>query len=390
MPTVRILCLADPNLIHDVNWMRYFAEQPARFELLLLSRRVHAERYGVERLQRWREEKNIRFVGVIDDFSVRHTLRTWQQGRWLQRLVKSEKVDIFHVFYAEPNALWLNFRLAVPSVLTTRGSDVLQTIPAFFERGGLLASLVSKLYRRAFRRFAAITCTSERQRQKTREICGEGYASPFFGDPVFLVRTGVDLQQLDAPSADLPAPVAQLTKPFILLPRNMRPVYNHEFALQALALLPAELRERYALVLVHSDSPEREYVQHIEAMLQAQDMQYVFLPLLAPAQLFALYCAAAIVVMTPTSDGTPVSALEAMYLRAPLILPPLPYDAELFPEAAVHRFSDWQPQALAQCIVDVLQQGNSPDTQLAADTVRRLADRRNEMQRLQQIYNGLV
>ncbi len=379
---LRILYLADPNLIHDLNWMRFFARQVDKFELLMLSRRVHAERYGLERLQGWAKAENIAFMGVLDDFSLRHAWRTWRQGRWLRSLIERERIDIFHIFYAEPNALWLNFRLPARCILTTRGSDVLQTIPAFSQRGGLLAALVSRLYRRAFLRFDAITCTSEAQRAKTQEICGGA-----FSRPLLLVRTGIDLAALDASAtAELPPAIAQLPKPFLLLPRNMRPVYNHELALQALALLPANLRERFAIVLVHSDSPEYDYVRSIQNLLNAQDMQYVFLPLVPPATLFALYRAAALVLMTPKSDGTPVSALEAMYLQAPLILPPLPYDEDVFPSESVRRLQDWQPQTLAAALVDILQNKQMPNTQLAADTVRQKADRSKEMQKLQNLY----
>jgi glycosyltransferase involved in cell wall biosynthesis len=50
--------------------------------------------------------------------------------------------------------------------------------------------------------------------------------------------------------------------------------------------------------------------------------------------------------MTPISDGTPNSALEAMSARCPLIMPNLPYDKSIFEDCCFVLNND-DPKELA-------------------------------------------
>src|SRR5690606_19613969 len=114
------------------------------------------------------------------------------------------------------------------------------------------------------------------------------------------------------------------------------------------------IKREYVFVFVDNNSPVISYVEKIKKrMLEVKDASFCFLPSQQPASIFALYKQASLVVMTPKSDGAPVSAMEAMACKAPLILPPLNYDQDLFGEG-VCRLNSRSPQELAKKIEQIL------------------------------------
>lgn len=376
----RILYIADPNLIHDLKWISFFSAQQQDYQAFMLVRKTHAEQRNESNFAALENKYQLKVLGVIDDFSIRHFWRTYQQGRIIRQHIIAQNIDIVHIMYAEPNALWANIALPknVRLILTTRGTDVLQTIPDFFAKTTILARMVAYFYRRAFARFEHITGTSTRQLTSIKTLV------PACQNRLHLVRTGVDISALDSSQAALPDGLEG--QPFLLFPRNMRPIYQHEFALAAVAQLPTEIRQKYTLVFVHRNSAERDYVEKIEKILSAQDMRYVFLDFVPSDTLYTLYKNAALVVMTPLSDGTPVSAIEAMALGAPLVLPPLQYDPDIFAPDAVGILKNWDSAELAAMMLAILNGTLQLDTQKASKLARSQADRNQEMQKLAKIY----
>jgi glycosyltransferase involved in cell wall biosynthesis len=376
----RILYIADPNLIHDLKWISFFSAQQQDYQAFMLVRKTHAEQWKESNFAALENKYQLKVLGVIDDFSIRHFWRTYQQGRIIRQYVIAQNIDIVHIMYAEPNALWANIALPknVRLILTTRGTDVLQTIPDFFAKTSILARMVAYFYRRAFGRFEHITGTSTRQLASIKRL------APACQNRLHLVRTGVDISALDSSQAALPDGLDG--QPFLLFPRNMRPIYQHEFALAAVAQLPTEIRQKYTLVFVHRNSAERDYVEKIEKILSAQDMRYIFLDFVPSDTLYTLYKNAALVVMTPLSDGTPVSAIEAMALGAPLVLPPLQYDPDIFAPDAVGILKNWDSAELAAMMLAILNGTLRLDTQKASKLARSQADRSQEMQKLAKIY----
>lgn len=93
--------------------------------------------------------------------------------------------------------------------------------------------------------------------------------------------------------------------------------------------------------------------------------------------------------MTPKSDGTPVTAIEAMLSKTPLILPPLAYDEDLFSETCL-QFKEWNAKSLAQEIQQALVKPQTKMVEEAYLRAKGLADRKTEMTRLGQIYDKLV
>lgn len=377
---LNILFLADPNSIHDIKWMSYFSREHKCF---LLARKQHAEKLGPENFDKFESEFNIKILGSIEDFSIRNFLGTIAQYRIIKKLIKEENIDLMHIMYAEPNALWAFFRsnVNIPILLTTRGTDVLKTIPEFFEGSGLLNRMVAYLYRKSFIKTDSITCTSIRQKASVLKLTGAKVKSPH------IIRTGVDIQSILSDTASYKKEELSVKK-CVFFPRAMRPLYDHELAIDSVALLPETIRKEFSFVFVDKNSADKAYTSMIEDKIKQSAADFIWLENLDQKTLFETYKNASLCVMTPKSDGTPVSAVEAMLCKVPLILPPLEYDPDLFAEGVLF-FKERTAASLSSLIEAVLKGQILPDIEKAYENALHLADRNKEMNKLGMIYKEL-
>jgi len=378
---MNILYLADPGLIHDLKWMRFFTPNHNCF---VVARAHHQAHLQSPQWKQFLAEENVEYLGQIEDFSIRHFLRSRQEMNKLATWVKEYKIDLIHLFYAEPNALWAYFRksLGVKMVLTSRGTDVLQTIPQFFQAGGWKNGLIRHFYGRAFGQLDQIVSTSLRQAQSIEQYF------PQVQKEIAIIRTGVDVDLFEEEQPHALPPELK-DKQFVFFPRAMRPLYQQELAIAAIELLPKSILSKYHFVFVNKDGKEFAYLDQIAQLMENGEANYIWLPNLRQEALWQSYKSANLVVMTPKSDGTPVTAIEAMLSKTPLILPPLAYDEDLFSETCL-QFKEWNAKSLAQEIQQALVKPQTKMVEEAYLRAKGLADRKTEMTRLGQIYDKLV
>ena len=377
---MNILFLADPGSVHDVKWMSYLS---VGHTCHLIVRKHHAAQMGVEKLRAFERTNGIRIIAQVEDFSIRRFGRTWSTAKDLARLIRANGIDVFHMMYAEPNALWAFFRrtLAVPILLTTRGTDVLKTIPAFYQRKSLLDRSVAWCYWKALRQVDQVTCTSTRQSTAVKELSGDPQKA------IELVRTGVPVQRIleDTTAHQLQDLNGQR---YVLFPRSMRPIYQHELALAAIDLLPENILRDHLFVFVDRSSSYRDYVQDVQRLIDRSKGRTLWLDHVDQPTMFQMYKRAALVAMTPISDGSPVSALEAMLCKVPVILPPLRYDEDLF-GAGIVQFKEWTAASLAGTMEAVLHGTLRPDVESAYRTVLDRADSQKEMEKVRSLYEEM-
>lgn len=379
---MNLLFLADPNSIHDIKWVSFFSE---KYDCFLIARKRHISSWTKKEIDDFQQTYRVTILGSIDDFSVRQFSRTYREAEKLNRWFKEYRINIFHVLYAEPNALWINFRVAsdvaVKWILTTRGTDILKTIPEHFSKKNVLNRVVSFLYERAFKKYDLITCTSAGQIKSIHSIAANL--------PVTIIRTGVDIESIQQDtSAYLPASLKG--KKYVLFPRNMRPIYNHEFSLKAISLLSKDILKQYSFVFVDKDSSDTDYVERcIELMKSDTAIDFIFLERQSQQSIWQLYKESSLVVMNPLSDGTPVSAMEAMVCRAPLILGSLPYDEDIFGGVTLI-LSSWDPNELAVKMSSVLSMNTHVPVTDAFNRVLEKGNRQTEMKKLHLLYEKLA
>lgn len=371
---MKILYFGNPLSIHDVKWMSYFSP---RHECALVLRADHARSASPQQLAEFSHSHSIPILAELEDFSLARLWRTWQQCQKLSRLIGEFQPDVIHILFAEPNALWSLCRSGKQRtrwILTTRGTDVLVTIPRFYRRRDLLGRIVHWLYCKALQRYDWVAGTSKAQLAVVREQLD-------FRGHCAVVRTGVDIDWVRQARPHL-LPEELRRRPFFFFPRLMSPLYDQELSMEVIAALPDELRRNYVMVFVDCDQGDPAYVAGIRARMgRMPDVQFHFLERQAPLAIWELYKAAELTVMTPRSDGTPVSAMESLICGTPVVAPPLLYDAELAQELLVAR--SWLPEDF----VDQIKRGLGRRVKLEPDSeCYRLCDRHFQMNLLENIY----
>ncbi len=373
MIEMNILFLADPNSIHDIKWITYFS---SKYGCYLISRESPNHKPDKKL-----GEFNINYVGSIKDYS---TLKFWKNGleaKKLKKVIQLYKIDVFHILYTEPNILWAIYKpkFKIPIIASNRGSDILVTINNTFKSKSLLNYFVSKNYKKAFSQCNYITCTSNSQLNTVNALK--------LSKQVTLIRTGVDLQAIDRLSkAEV---IKGIQKPYVVFPRNMRPVYNHELALKAIKKLPESIKSKYEWVFIDANSSDIEYVTKIKSIIGSiKDTKIHFFYKLTQDALFPLLKNASLAIMTNLSDGSPVSAMEIMYLKTPLLLSPLNYDQAIF--SKIITFKEFNSTSVANSIKTMLFQPKEEGLSNIKELIKTTCDRNDEMEKLNMLYQTLT
>lgn len=366
---MNILYLADPNSIHDIKWISFFTEK--NLNAFLLKRNHHANAVKSADLN------NVTEVGSIADFSIFRFHRTISTALFIKRILRRNKIDLIHILYAEPNALWCLLRnfFGIPMIVTTRGTDVLKTIPESFEKRTFINILVSFLYKKSFLNADWVTGTSSRQLESIEAFSTRK-------ENMSVIRTGIEVRYVESDTSSF----SNIEGPFILFPRYIRPLYNHEFCLDAIEELPADIKANYKMVFIGKDSGEAPYQSYLENRMNSlKDVKFIFLPIQAQEAIIELNKRASLVIMTPKSDGSPVSAMEAIACGAKVILGPLRYDAELYRDY-VFQLNTWSASELATLIQHVLKTEEKQDLK----SFLRSVDRRTEMNKIYILYKKMM
>ena len=381
---MNILFLAHPGSVHDLSWMTSLASRSG-IRCFCVARKAD-KRFLKPGFISQLEEKQITFCGFIPDFSIVRPWQTIKGFSLLRNVINKHQIDLFHILYAEPNALWVwrKKSLGIPVVITTRGSDILNTIQNTFKSGSVLNNILKKLYTSAFLKADFITCTSLKQTKIINDLTKRDKG-------LKIIRTGIDVKAiLEAAENELPGELRG--KKYVFFPRAMRPVYQHEIALDAVKGLPDNLKKEYVFVFLDADSTDTDYVSFIrDKMSRMPDSLIEFFPKLSQEIVFKLYSEASLVVMTPLTDGSPVSALEAMATGTPVLMPDLDYDNEIFNETTVNFFSNSDSKDLSEKIRQLLlQDAEDVKTKNACEVVGKMADRNSEMEKLVEIYKSIL
>ena len=246
--------------------------------------------------------------------------------------------------------------------VTTRGSDVLVDYKKLLRPQGLGERVTALFLRRALegalRAARYVTSTATTQQDAIRHLV----------DParLVLVRTGVDVAAfLRIYDGLIPG-----AKPehLILSNRGMLANYNIDLILDAFVLFRQRSRIPARLVTINYP-PGQPYHSFIRDKIAASPLKDE-ITILEPQSregLLQLYRDADLVVMFPRSDGTPVSGVEAMLARKPLLVGPLAYDTDLFNPGTVWATKSFDISELADSMSQLLRS--------SAETVRRKTDR---------------
>jgi glycosyltransferase involved in cell wall biosynthesis len=377
---MNILFIASPNSIHDLKWMSYFSQKNTDFKVFLIFENNQlVDQKSLEKLK----HHNIYFLNPIAPYSISTPFKTLKSIRDLKRIVVEKKIDAIHVLFATPYALWMNY-LHTPYIITTRGSDVLKVLPALLTERGVKRLYFNSLFnrfRKSFRNATLITSTSFLQVKAIAEL--------FPNISSHVIRTGVNVDGIVKATNKNCLPVELRSAEFIFSPRFFCPIYNIEIQIEAIEQLSIDVIRKYIFVFVKGKYSDSSYADEIEKKLislsDAKGLNYRIENFLDQETLWTYYNYASLTIMTPLSDGTPNSALEAMSAKCPLIIPNLDYDKELFDATCLVLLKN-DSETLARMIEEGLINYPQSLIESAFIKVNEYGNRRHEMEKMNRLY----
>jgi glycosyltransferase involved in cell wall biosynthesis len=383
MKKQKILYIANGNSIHDVKWMSFFSTQNERYTCFLLCDTMCELNAQTKSTL---AELNIHLVEQISPLSIKRLLRSWRAIRQFKKMVQDIKPDVIHVLFATPNALWLNFT-NTPSIITTRGSDILRVIPELKAQHGIKKPYFMYLFfrfKKAFKKAQFCTGTSQLQVRSMKTT----FSLP---EPI-LIRTGVDVKKIIGSDYKLYLPKKLQGIPYVISPRFMSPIYRIDMQLDAIEKLSDHTIKDLTFVFIRGVQYDAAYyatqLKRLESLKKEKGIKSIVLEYLSQDEIVAVLKHAHLCVMTPQSDGTPNSALEAMAASCPLIVPNLPYDDDLFLGTCL-MLNENTAESLAIAIETAIH--NYPERLIihASKQVLANGDRTNEMQKLTDLYDSM-
>ena len=358
---LRICYVGDPRSVHTQRWVRWFA---ARHDVSLISTAADEALADLE-------------VCALGDGAFPGT-RLMGAVRAVRRVVAREDPDVVHAHYInEPG--WLAAASGARSVVITAwGSDVY--------RAPAESQLARRLNPWAVRSADWVTCDSDDQARVLRSWTRRS-------DRVSVVGWGVDRSEFHPGIDGLPMR-RRLEIPtdarVVLSPRQWLPNSNIESVVAAHAQLPADVY----MVLKRLPRFERSSAADVEAAVAASPAgsRIRVVGEIADADLPALYAAADAVVSLCTTDGTPVSVLEAMAVGRPVVALRNASVAEWLSEPGGRLVDGLDAHEVATALGAALEAGDARIRAQAHNVavVAARADREAEMARMEEIYARLA
>ena len=374
-----VLYIGDPSSVHDIKWVSYFSTQK-EFNAYFLVQKHEMHLLTPEKKAEFKK-LNITIEGPIYSYSLWRFWKNQSSLNKINSIITSRKIDVVHTLFATPFALWTK-HLSVPSVVTTRGSDV-HVVLKGLGHGSLLKRIHGKIllkrFKAAFENAAAITCTSQGQLDRINQIFGTKLSAE-------IIRTGVNVDEIDRLIPSVSREQKPNDKRIIFLPRYIQRIYRTELQLNALKALPETLKKELKLVLIEGKRTDKSYLNLVRERLENLDIEYQIIDSLTQHEMWSMFKQSSLAIMTPKTDGTPNSALEAMAAKCPLILGSFNYDDDLFSEQYCFRMKTDSTEELTQLIQTAIEKYPTKKLELAFENVANRGNRLVEMDRIEKLY----
>jgi len=376
---MRICYLADGRYIHARRWLRYFNDHGHEMSLLSFAPMTQQDIEAVE-------QAGARYFGELSPFYLKNFWRTAAQISRLRKLLRDEKIDVVHSHFVGVNAWYGALSQFHPTVITVMGGDILgedwKPGPDIRERW---------LTPYALRNADLITCWSNNLVPVVRRYTGPKA-------PIEVVHGGVELERF-SPGPRPRYLLERLNLPetarVILSPRLMRPLYNLDQIALAASSVCAAVPDAYFIFAVLPAATDKEFearVRDIFARGSARD-RVQFVGAIPHDEMADFYRLADVTVSIPSSDGTPMSVLESMACKTPVLVSRIPnYDSHYIEEEKTVMMVDPKnPEAVATALI-ILLQDRSLAQSLASEAERRVrlsGSYESQMAKMNQLYENV-
>jgi glycosyltransferase involved in cell wall biosynthesis len=332
------------------------------------------------------EQSGARYLGELSPFHLKRFWHTATQVSHLRRLLREQKIDLVHSHFVGVNAWYGALSRFHPTVITVMGGDILgedwKPGPDIRERW---------LTPYALRNADLITCWSNQLVPVVRRFSGPHV-------PIEVVHGGVELERFfpgPRPRYLLERLNLPATARVILSPRLMRPLYNlDQIALAAQSVCKAvpETYFIFAVLPEAKDDALEAKVREIFARGSARD-RVRFVGAIPHDEMADFYRLADVTVSIPSSDGTPMSVLESMACKTPVLVSRIPnYDSHYIEEEKTVMMVDpTDSEAVATALI-ILLQDRALAQSLASEAKRRVrlsGSYESQMAKMNELYHAL-
>jgi glycosyltransferase involved in cell wall biosynthesis len=369
---LRLCYISNPNSIHTQRWVGWFAKRGHSVCLLA----------DVPPKEPWAD------VPVIDLSRYFHApiIRFPVWAAWLRRFIGQWHPDVLHAHRVN-SAGWLAAASGFhPYVITPWGSDVFI--------GPQRSWVARQLARYTLQHADKITTVSQAISDRVIELGAkdERLARVYIGVDleIFTPRPATSQERMDFRHRLSLSPTA----PLVYSPRAINPIYNQDIILQAIPGVLERLPEACFVFTAYNIDPA--YKQELDRLVEELHLGEAVRWLPAASRPLAMaerYRSSDVVVSVASSDGAPVSVIEAMACGKPVVCS----DLTALREFVTPGETGWlvpvrQVEPLAGAILQALE-----NTQMAAEYGRRaqqfVADTASldaQMQRMEVIYYQLA
>lgn len=287
-----------------------------------------------------------------NSYSVKNIFFKHRIIKKINKLLLEHKIDLVHSIYAIPYSFWAADVIIKKHIITTYGSDILIDYAKTFKTPKTIKHIISyyllkKRLTQIFNDANSITSTSIEQLKVIKENVNRG-------KKLLLTRTGVDVSLFKFLYDQLPMQTDDI---LILSNRAMRPLYNIDIIVDGFfgCLQKWDSQKKLKLVLLNYNTDEVFFLSIMNKIKSygIQD-EVIILEELNNEKLIQQYKNSSLVVMIPQSDGTPVTGVETLLAKKPLIVGALNYDSDLFNENTVWKINDNSKAKLSEKIFEVL------------------------------------
>ena len=369
---MRLCYIANPNSIHTQRWIRWFVKQG--HEVHLIGEHAVQQPIPVE----------CAFYNLPAQFDVRR-LRYIVWGLAVRRIVRQIRPELLHA-HQVASAGWLGAAAGYhPFLVTAWGSDLLL--------GPRRSWAHRALARWVLGRADYVTCVSDSLARAAQSLGA---------DPTRLevVPWGVDTDIFHPAPAGATQDTTDRSRlglgkgPVVLSTRAIRPVYNPLDIAHAIPLFLEQVHEAQFVIRTYAYDADllAHFQRTIEEHRAAHAVHYVG-PLPGDRAIADLYRLADVAISVPSSDGTPISVLEALACGLPVVLSDVPSLREWVQDGREGLFAPvGDVQAISANIVRMLIDDSLRQTlsENGARLVRQRADREFWMCHSEEIYERLI
>lgn len=379
---MNIAYIADRFSNHNIKWINSFVDQN---NVIIICEESLAGNTKAP------EISNVKVYPVLPKvYPLTNIWKRYKIIRKIKKILRENNTEILHSMYVVPYSIWGYHSKFKRHIVTTRGSDVLVDYSNTYSnpnglRNKYIGFFMKKIFDRAIKGAMYVTSTSYGQQKIIANITKET-------GKLKLVRTGTYVQKFMKIGAKIQR---NDSSTIIFSNRAMRPLYNISIIIDTFISLKNQNKVDNLKLLLCNYNTDKEYFGKIQNQIEKSNYKQDITVLndIDMERLIQAYKNADIVVMIPSSDGLPVSGVEAMVLKKPLIVGNVAYDDDMYNDNTVWSLPEITPAALEEKINEILllsEYDIKLKTEQAFNNAVELADTEKEMKKIEELYKDML